>query len=143
MAIITKNKVNDTDTYRRDWSNSEEQATHGDDSLCGEWVPTVDIFENDNRVLVNVALPGVSQDKVDVTVDHNVLTIAGERALPNGDTGEASRLELCYGKFSRSFTLPNTIAQDQIEANMDRGILALTLPKREEAKPKSIKVNVS
>ena len=63
--------------------------------------------------------------------------------MPTGEeVGEYTRLELCYGKFSRSFTLPNTIAQEKIEARGDKGVLSVVLPKREEAKPKSIQVSI-
>lgn len=107
------------------------------------WTPAVDVAEHDNEYLVKVELPGVSKDDVKITMQDNVLTIRGEKKQEK-ETKESNfhRVERSYGSFQRSFTLPTTVKNDRIEASYRDGILTITLPKAEEAKPKQIEVKV-
>ena len=105
------------------------------------WVPLADIYENDNDLIAKVELPGVDPKMVDVRVENNVLTIRGERPFDQKVAQENyHRLERSFGTFSRSFALPMTIDADKIHAEYRDGILNLTLPKSERAKPKRIQI---
>jgi HSP20 family protein len=105
------------------------------------WFPPADIYENENDLIVRAELPGVDPKAVDVRVENNVLTIRGERAFEQNVKRENyHRLERSSGTFSRSFALPTTIDADKIHAEYGDGVLNLTLPKSEKAKPKRIQI---
>lgn len=108
------------------------------------WAPPVDIFENENNIVLKAELPGVDPKDVEVRVEDNTLYLKGERKFEK-ETKEENyhRVERAYGSFARSFSLPNSIDADKVGADYKDGLLTLTLPKREEAKPKTIKINVS
>jgi HSP20 family protein len=107
------------------------------------WTPAVDVAENENEVQVKVELPGISKDDVKITMQENILTIRGEKKQENETkNSEYRRVERSYGSFQRSFTLPTSVKHDEIEASYKDGILTVTLPKAEEAKPKQIDVKV-
>lgn len=108
------------------------------------WCPSVDIHEDKEAVTIAADLPGLKREDVKLSVEDGVLTIRGERKLEKSDCkGDYCRIERSYGNFSRSFTLPQTISADKITAEMKDGELRVMLPKREEAKPKQIAINVS
>lgn len=107
------------------------------------WTPAVDITEQDNEYVVKVELPGVSKDDVKITIESNILTVRGEKKQEkNTKQGNYHRLERSYGSFQRSFTLPSTVKSEGIDAVYKDGILTITVPKAEEAKPKQIDVKV-
>jgi len=104
----------------------------------------VDIREEDDAFFVDVEVPGLSAEDVDVDVEKNVLTIRGERKVEKEESeGSYRRLERQYGGFSRSFTLPETVDADSISAGMKDGVLALRLPKKEAPTPRRISVNAT
>jgi HSP20 family protein len=104
----------------------------------------VDIYEQDGNIVLKAELPGVDPKDVDVRVENNVLTLRGERKLDNEVKRENyHRVERSYGAFSRSFTLPNVIDTEKIKAEYKDGVLRMTLPTREEAKPKQISISVA
>ena len=108
------------------------------------YVPKVDIVENDNTVAMRFEVPGMEKDNFKINVKDNVLTVSGERKSENEvKSNNYIRSEIRSGSFSRSFTLPETVDVDKIEADYKNGILELTLGKREEAKPREIDVKVS
>ncbi|MHB1021652.1 MAG: Hsp20/alpha crystallin family protein [Acidobacteriaceae bacterium] len=110
----------------------------------GNFVPPVDIYEDDQKLVLKLEVPGIKQEDLDIRVENNTLTIQGERKFAKEEKEENfHRIERRYGNFVRSFTLPNTIDTDKITANYDAGILAIELAKRAEAKPKQIKVAVN
>src|SRR3990170_4876235 len=116
----------------------------------GRWVPAVDIFENGKQELVLKAeLPDMKREDIQVVFENNTLTLKGERkfenaALENGVKQEQfHRLERAYGTFSRSFSLPSTVDATRIGAEYKNGVLTVTLPFREEAKPRTINVEVA
>jgi HSP20 family protein len=113
-------------------------------SVAGAWVPPLDIYETGDRFVVNVELPGIEPEAVDVSVEDSVLTIRGERSF-SSDVDEDSfhRVERRYGQFARSITLPQTADPDHIEATFDRGVLTVSVPKAEQAKPKKIQVKAT
>jgi HSP20 family protein len=113
-------------------------------ALGGTWAPPVDIFEHDGNIVLKAELPGVDPKDVDVRLENNVLTLKGERKFDSEVKREHyHRVERAYGAFSRSFTLPNVVDTDKIKAEYKDGVLRVTLPQRDEAKPKQISIQVS
>jgi len=113
------------------------------ESNLTSWAPAVDIFENEHELVVKADLPDVKPEELDIRVENNILTIRGERKFEKKvDEKNYLRVERSYGSFSRSFALANTVNSEAIKADYKDGVLTLTIPKREEAKPKQIKVNV-
>src|SRR6266516_2853318 len=115
----------------------------GESSLTA-WAPAVDIYETEHELVVKADLPEVDPKDLDIRVENNILTIRGERKFEKKvNEDNYLRVERAYGSFARSFTLANTVNSDAIKADYQDGVLTLTIPKREEAKPKQIKVNVN
>src|SRR5216683_1821771 len=115
----------------------------GEESSLTAWAPAVDIYETEQELVVKADLPDVDPKDLDIRVEDNILTIRGERKFENKENEENYlRVERSYGSFSRSFQLANSVNSDAIKADYQNGVLTLSIPKREEAKPKQIKVNV-
>jgi len=108
------------------------------------WAPAVDIYETENELVVKADLPDVQEKDIDVRVENNTLTIRGERKFSN-EVHEDNylRVERAYGTFTRSFSLPNTVNTETIHAEYRNGVVKVRMPKREESKPKQIKISVS
>ena len=108
------------------------------------WAPPVDIYETENELVVKADLPEMHEKDIDVRVENNTLTIRGERKF-NHEVHEDNylRVERAYGTFTRSFSLPNTVNTEAIKAEYKHGVLTVSMPKREETKPKQIKISVS
>jgi HSP20 family protein len=126
--------------------NEQYRGASSDDewALGGSWAPVVDIYEHGQDIVLKAELPGVDPKDVDVRLENNVLTLRGQRKFENEVKKESyHRVERSYGSFSRSFTLPSVVDQGNIKAEFKDGILKLVLPKREEAKPKQIEINVA
>src|SRR3989449_4812257 len=114
----------------------------GESSLTA-WAPAVDIYETEHELVVKADLPEVDPKDLDIRVENNILTIRGERKFEKKVSEENYlRVERAYGSFTRSFTLANTVNAEAIKADYQNGVLTLSIPKREEAKPKQIKVSV-
>jgi HSP20 family protein len=108
------------------------------------WVPPVDVYETDLNVVLTAELPGVDPKDVELRVEDNTLYLQGHRNFQKEvKEDDYHRVERSYGSFARSFTLPASVDSDQAKAEYKDGLLTLTLPKREEAKPKTIQVEVS
>ena len=133
------------DRMNRLFDESVRNVRTGDEALSSAtWSPAVDIYETDSEVVLKAELPEVNQKDIDIQVENNTLTLRGERKLDKETKHETfHRIERAYGIFSRSFTLPSTVDQERIKADYRDGILRISLPKREESKPKQIKVAVS
>ena len=115
----------------------------GEDSNLTSWAPAVDIYETEHELVVKVDLPEVDPKDLDIRVENNILTIRGDRKFESkASEDKYLRVERAYGSFSRSFSLANTVNSEAIKADYRDGVLTLSIPKREEAKPKLIKVNV-
>ena len=115
-----------------------------EDWSMGAWAPAVDIYEQGTDVVLKAELPGVEPKDVDIRIKNNVLTLRGERKVDNEVKKESyHRVERSYGTFSRAFTLPSTVDTANVKAEYKDGVLRITLPKREEAKPKQIQINVT
>jgi HSP20 family protein len=107
------------------------------------WAPAVDIFETEQNLVVKADLPDIKPEELDIRVENNILTIRGERKFEKKvNESDYLRVERSYGAFSRSFSLANTVNTEAIQAEYKNGVLTLSIPKREEAKPKQIKVRV-
>ena len=115
----------------------------GEESNLTSWAPAVDIFETEHELVVKADLPDIDPKDLDIRVENNILSIRGERKFESKVSQDKYlRVERAYGSFSRSFSLANTVNSEAIKADYQNGVLTLTVPKREEAKPKQIKVNV-
>jgi HSP20 family protein len=109
----------------------------------GVWTPSVDVSETKDNVIINAEIPGMSKEDVKLSVQNNVLTLSGERKQEKEEKDvNYHRIERSYGSFSRSFTLPASVKPDKVKATYKDGILKITLPKSEEAKPKQIPIGV-
>ncbi len=119
--------------------------TRGRDDALGKgmWTPAVDIYETDDAVVVKAELPGLEKNQIGVEVKDGILTLHGERKFEKEVAEENyHRIERAYGSFHRSFSLPSSVEQERIGAKFKDGVLEVTLPKLERAKPKQIKVDV-
>jgi HSP20 family protein len=115
-----------------------------EDWVGGSWAPAVDIYEQNGNIVLKAELPGIDPKDVDVRVENNILTLRGERKLENEVKRESyHRVERAYGSFTRSFTLPNVVDTEKIKAEYKDGLLRMTLPTKDEAKPKQISINVT
>ena len=111
------------------------------DLVTSAWVPPTDVFEDAAGLTIVAELPGLTRDDVQLTVENHTLTIRGEKKqVAEEKSTRVHRYERSYGAFERSFTLPNTVDVTRVEAKFEQGVLTVTLPKAEQAKPKSIKV---
>lgn len=151
MAIVRyepfRNLVTVQDRMNRIFEEAFRGAPRGTEeewALGGAWAPAVDIYEHEGNLVLKAELPGIDPKDVDVQVENNVLTLRGERKFDSEvKREEYHRVERAYGTFSRSFTLPNVIDTGKIKAEFKDGVLRVTLPQREEAKPKQISIAVS
>jgi HSP20 family protein len=108
------------------------------------WVPPVDIVENENELVVKADVPDVKFEDIDVRLENGTLTLRGERKFEKKtEKGGYHRIERAYGSFDRSFTLPDTVDAEHVKADYKNGTLTIILPKKELAKPRQIKVEVS
>lgn len=142
MSLIRYNPMRELDDFferfnRPSWSEGGLQAMTRSD-----WMPSVDIDESDDEFLIKVEVPEIRKEDIDVQVNNGVLTISGERRDEKEDK-KRHRVERYYGSFSRSFTLPDNVDQENISAEQKEGMLYLHLKKAEERKPKRLDIKVS
>jgi HSP20 family protein len=145
MTVITR-----WDPFRefstlQDRMNRLFRETQGpEESLTtSSFAPPVDVYEDEHNVTLKIEVPGIDEKDIDVRIENNVLTVHGERKFEKEEKEENfRRVERQYGSFTRTFTLPTTVEAEKVSANYDKGILKIALPKKAEAKPKQIKVNV-
>jgi HSP20 family protein len=117
------------------------QTERRDESLAA-WAPPVDITEEKERILITAELPGFQQDQISIQMENGMLTLSGERKFEKESGDKAyHRIERSYGRFVRSFGLPNNVDRDRIQARFVNGLLQVELPKREDAKPRTIKIS--
>jgi len=113
-------------------------------STSRPWVPAVDIFETENEWVLKADLPEVKMDDIDIQIENGTLTLKGERKLQKEEAGNGyTQVERNYGTFARYFSLPETVDSEHVQAAYAQGVLTVTLPKKEVAKPRSIKVQVN
>jgi len=110
----------------------------------GDWAPAIDVYENDDKVVVKTELPGMDEKNVELSILGDTLTIKGEKKKEEEKKEKHyHRLERSYGSFQRSITLPSQVVHEKAKASFKNGVLEIEIPKKEEAKPKQIKVEVN
>lgn len=115
-----------------------------DENQVRPWSPAVDILETENELIFKVDAAGVNLKDIDIQLENGTLTLKGERKFEKDDKVKGyHRIERSYGAFARSFTLPDTVNAENVHADYAQGVLTVTLPKQERAKPRAIKVNVN
>jgi len=116
-------------------------ANREDFMTAGAWNPSVDIFEDKDRLVLEAELPGMKREDFEISVENNILTLRGERKFEKKAEGDNyHRVERSYGSFTRSFTLPQTVSAEGATADFDNGVLRVSLPKREETKARKIEI---
>ena len=122
----------------------ETQGNSQDESLTSSsFAPAVDVYEDEHNVALKIDVPGIDEKDIDVRIENNTLTVQGERKIEKEEKEQNyRRVERQYGGFTRTFNLPPTVDAEKVQADYDKGVLTITLPKKAEAKPKQIKVNI-
>ena len=143
MNYLTYDPYREFRTLQNRLFGSSPVRRERDEELSlGAWIPPVDIEEDTEKLALTAELPGFKEDDIDIQVEGGVLTIRGERKFEDKQEGKNfHRVERSYGQFVRSFTLPNNVDRDNVKATFKDGLLSIELPKREEAKPRQIKVS--
>ena len=114
-----------------------------DEYLSGSWIPAVDVRESKDALEITAELPGLDPKEVEVSVENGILTLKGSRTFEKASEGETyHRVERAYGSFERSFSVPTNVDASKVQALYRQGVLHLTLPKREESKPKAIAIKI-
>ena len=112
-----------------------------DGTVASAWTPTVDVFEDKENLKIVMELPGVTPEDVKISLENQVLTIQGEKRQVAEESSERwHRYERSYGSFERMFTLPSSVDAERIQAKVENGLLTVTLPKAERAKPREIEI---
>ena len=144
-AIYLRDPFRGLNTFNEQVSRLlNENFTPTGETAVANWSPAVDIYETEGELVVKADLPDVDEKDIDIRVENNTLTIRGERHFAEKVSKESYlRVERSYGTFARSFSLPNTVSTENIQAEYHNGLLTVHMPKREESKPKQIKVGVS
>ncbi len=113
-------------------------------AATGRWAPAMDVIEQEDQILLRAELPGLTEEDVEITLEDNKLTLKGEKTFQHdASDGHYRRIESGYGSFRRVFTLPTAVDQEHIDAQFRNGVLVISLPKAEQAKPKKIEVTVN
>lgn len=132
------------DEMTRLFTGTMPASMNREEMTRGSWAPSVDIFEDKDRLILEAELPGMSREDFDISVENNVITLKGERKFEKKTTGDNyHRVERSYGAFTRSFTLPQTVTAEGATADFENGILRVSLPKREETKARRIEISGS
>lgn len=121
------------------------EDTSQSSSLRSSWfAPRTDVYEEDDRIVLEMEAPGIREEDLNITLENNVLTVTGERKIEEGRKQDRyQRVERYYGSFSRSFTLPATVDPNSVEAKYENGVLRVSMTKKAEAKPRQIKVTTT
>ena len=129
------------DRMNRIWGSMYDRGTD-DVTSRGSWLPRVDIYETaSHEIVLKAEAPGLRREDIDLTVENNTLTIRGERKKDEGISEDRyHRVERSYGNFARSFAVPNSFDTDKINAGFKNGVLTVSLPKKEAAKPRQVKI---
>jgi len=131
------------DNFFSNWSPRQILPSLFEKSLDGSLVPSVDIDESETSYLIKTDLPGLTKEDINVNIEDGIMTISGEKKRETEKKDKHySRYERSYGKFSRSFSLPNNVDSKKVEAKYHNGVLEVTLTKTEGSKPRGIEVKV-
>jgi HSP20 family protein len=139
MYLTTTNRINRM--LNDIFADFDDASRNGH---AASWVPAVDVLEQADAIRIAAELPGVKPEDVKISVEGTVLTLHGtKQQVAEEETERVHRYERTYGSFARTFTLPRTVDTAQIKAGYDNGVLTITLPKAEQAKPRQIAVEVA
>lgn len=147
MALVKYNPLRELRSMQEQMNKllnlSWNHDLSGEDLKEGIWQPSVDIYETEDSIVIKAELPDVNQKDIEVRIEDSTLILKGERKH-EGDVKKENyhRIERYFGTFQRSFSLPTTVQQDNVSATCERGVLTITLPKKEDTRPKQIKVEV-
>jgi HSP20 family protein len=131
------------DRMNRLFRESYNEGGRDESLTTSSFAPAVDVYEDEHNVTLKIEVPGIDEKDIDIQLENNTLTVHGERKIEKDEKEENyRRVERQYGSFTRTFTLPPTVDGEKVSANYDKGVLKITLPKKAEAKPKQIKVNI-
>lgn len=146
MAIIRWDPFRDLMTLRDRMNRLFEDAvstarSEDRDLISSAWTPAVDIYEDENQLVLTAEVPGIDDKDIEIKIEDNTLSIRGERKMEK-ETKEENyhRIERAYGSFYRSFSLPNYIDQENIRADHENGVLKITMPKKPELKPRKVRI---
>jgi HSP20 family protein len=146
MPVVKYSPFVDTDDFPVGLRLFQDSVNRlfSDQTATRPWAPSVDILETDNELVMKADIPGVNLKDIDIRIENGTLTLKGERKFEREDKNKGfHRQERSYGSFVRYFTLPDTVDSENVKADYQGGVLTVTLPKKEVAKPKSIKVQVN
>ena len=146
MAITRWDPFREVVSLQNRMNSLFRDLNEGGDSpmTTASFVPAVDVYEDDKKVMLKLEVPGIQEKDLDVSVENNTLTVKGERKFEKEEKEENfHRIERRYGSFFRAFTLPSTVDTEHVAASYDAGVLKLELQKKPEAQPKQIKINVT
>lgn len=129
------------DRLNRAFGSAFGRSERDDEMNLTAWAPPVDISEEKDRILITAELPGFKEDQIEIQSENGMLTLRGERKFEKEHDGKSyHRVERSYGQFVRTFSLPNNVDREKIKADFSNGLLRIELPKREDAKPKTIRI---
>ena len=146
MPLIKYNPFADVDEFPTGLRVFQDTVNRllSDQATTRPWAPAVDILETENDLVLKADVPGVDLKDIDIQLENGTLTLKGERKLETEEPKKGfHRMERSYGSFVRYFTVPDTVDSEHVQADYHNGVLTVTLPKKEIAKPKAIKVQVS
>ncbi len=147
MAIVRWDPFKDLlrlqDEFNKFFEDQLAKRVGSEELASSSWIPPVDIYEDENNIVIKADLPGMDQKDIEVKVENNTLIIKGEKKFEDEEKKDNyHRIERFYGTFQRAFTLPDTVDVEKIKAAYKNGVLEITIPKKPETKPKQIKVEV-
>ncbi len=129
--------------FNRIFTGALPRIFNGEEVLSGAWSPRVDVFEDQNSIVIEADLPGVKPEDFKLSIENFKLSLTGERKIEGEKKSENwHRVERRYGSFTRTFSLPTTVNVEAVKADFRDGVLRVTLPKREEVKPRHIEVKI-
>jgi len=138
-VAVLQNRLN---SIFNDFASSNGELQN-EDLSAGNFIPPVDVYEDANRLVLKLEVPGIPQEDLQIHLENQTLTVKGERKFGKDEKEENfHRIERRYGSFVRSFTLPATIETDSAQANFENGVLSIALQKKEAAKPKQLKIEI-
>jgi len=138
-VAVLQNRLN---SIFNDFANPDSEL-RSESLSAGSFVPPVDIYEDANRLVLKLEVPGIPQENLQINVENQTLTVKGERKFVQDEKEENfHRIERRYGSFVRSFSLPSTIDTESARASYEHGVLSVTLQKKEAAKPKQLKIEI-
>jgi HSP20 family protein len=141
---VTKFNPFEIDEFTGRFFNDAMARLLSNESNARPWAPPVDIFETENDVVLKADVPEVKLEDIDIRLENGTLTLKGERRFEKAENSKGyHRIERGYGSFARVFTVPDSVDAEKVKADFKNGVLTITLPKKEIAKPRTVKVEIS